>query len=183
MKTLALLLILFIPLASQAGLYKYTGDDGETIYSDKPPYEGADEVKLPAIQVTPAIKYTPKRKAKNEDNSDNDKTNKTVTHYKRFKIIKPINGKATRNNAGLLKVKLAIQPKLDVKAGHRIDFILDGRVIKSASKLTSLTIKNMERGEHRLQARIKNKQGKSLKTSAPIKFTLHRFSKLHRSGP
>ena len=180
MKIIALLLLLLPPFAAQAGLYKYTDDKGETIYSDKAPFDGADEVKLPAIQVTPAVKYTPKKKAETED--DNADSNKTVTRYKRFKITRPVGGAAMRNNAGQVDVKLALQPKLDVKAGHRIDFLLDGRVIKAASKLSTLTIKNMERGEHHLQARIKDKQGKILKSTATIKFTLHRFSKLHRNG-
>jgi len=180
MKIIVLLLILFTPLIAQAGFYKYTDENGETVYSDKAPYNGADKVKLPAIQTTPAIKF--KTKAKHKQGTDPENSRQEVTKYRRFKITTPKDGKAMRNNAGLVEVKLAIQPKLDVKAGHRIDFLLDGHVIKSASKRSTLTIKNMERGEHRLQARIKDKQGKLLKSTASIKIVLHRYSKLHRRG-
>ncbi len=180
MKILTLLSILFLPLTAQAGLYKYTDENGETIYSDKPPFDGAKEVKLPPIQVTPAVKYTPKPKPEENDTKEDDANHKP-TRYSQFKIIQPEKDKAMRNNAGEVTVKLAIKPKLNVKAGHRIDFLLDGRVIKAASKLNTLTIKNMDRGEHRLQARITDKQGKTIKSTATT-FTLLRYSKLHRTG-
>ncbi len=181
MKMIILLLSLFASASVQAALYKYTNDQGETVYSDKAPYDGATEVKLPPLQTTPAVKYTAPKKA--PESTDNEPASPKPVPYTRLKITRPENGKAMRNNAGLVKVQLSIKPKLNTKIGDRIDYLLDGKIIKKGSKLSSLTIKNMERGEHRLKVRIRNKQGKVIKSSDTITFVLHRYSRLHKTGP
>jgi len=173
-----LLLTLFICLctvSTQAALYKSTNENGDTVYSDVPPYAGAKEMRPPLLQTSPAVKYKPKAKPKAEPMAE-DKTTKYLT----FAISQPLGDETIRNNMGNISVMLKLIPELDTKEGHYINIYLDGKPVKKRSQSINMTLNNIDRGSHSVNAEIRDKQGKVVKTSPSIRFHLHRFSKLHK---
>lgn len=173
MKTpLLLLLLILLPGLGHGAMYKWTNSAGETIYSDTPPSEDTDELKLPILTTTPAVKY--KAKAKPQPTAD-DK----VTYYTDFTLIEPVNDAVFTDNTGDVPVKLSIEPQLDIKAGHSISILLDGQVNLANSQQTTTMITNQDRGTHSLSAEIRDLNGKILKTSNRVSITVNRHSILH----
>jgi hypothetical protein len=170
------LLIIFIFIATtnaQATLYKYINKDGEIIYSDKPPYPGAEQMTPPLLQTIPAIKYKAPPKAKTT-------ANPTHTKYRALTVSQPKAEQTIRNNSGNITIALKLEPELDIKNGHYINIYLNGRIIKKQTHSLSMSLKNIDRGSHNIKAEVRNKKGKLLKSSPINTFYLHRFSKLHR---
>lgn len=176
MKLLIISLLFFSPLLAAGELFKYVNSEGVTVYTDEQPFKDAKALKLKPLQTTRPIKAI---KKKPKPKYYPDPAEAKVTLYKRFSISLPIANTAMRDNAGNVQIKLKLQPKLNTKIGDRIDYYLDGKLVKKGSSSSTLTLKNVDRGEHRIKAIIKNKKGKKLKSTKTIKFTLLRFSKLH----
>jgi len=177
--SLFILLSLFL-FSTQAELYKWVDKNGETMYSDEPPHDNAQPLVPPALTTTPAIKYKPKAKAETQE----DKPEEKATRYSQFKITSPGHNESLRANAGNITVKLAITPKLDVKAGHTVSILVNSQTRIEGNTGLSVGLKNIDRGTHSIQAIIKNKQKKIIKSSNSITIHLQRFSKLHnKSAP
>jgi hypothetical protein len=173
-----LLLTFFILLATintQAALYKYTDENGEVVYSDQAPYEGAEELVPPELQVTPAIKPKPKA-------NENPEKKEDITRYSSFQITSPKNGSTLQNKTGTLKIALAIKPALNIKAGHYINiFIDDVAVIKNSSQLSTI-LNHIDRGTHSIQAELREKSGKLIRFSNNVIVHVHRFSIQHKKS-
>lgn len=174
MKTpLLLLLLIMLPGLGHGAMYKWTNSAGETVYSDTPPSEDTDELKLPILTTTPAVKY--KAKAKPQPTADNKVTNYTI-----FTLIDPVDDAFFTDNTGDVPVKLSIEPQLDINAGHSISILIDGQVNLANSQQTTAMITNLDRGTHSLSAEIRDHKGKTLKTSNSVSFTVNRHSRLHK---
>ena len=173
-----LLLTIFIFLAginAQAALYKYTNEKGEVIYSDKPPYEGAEELNPPKLQITPAIKIKPGPIEKPKE-----KEQEKVTKYTAFQITSPKNGETLQNNAGNVNIALAIKPGLNTIAGDYINILMDGSAITKKSTNLSTTFNHIDRGTHSIQAELRDQSGKLIMFSNIVIIHVHRFSILHK---
>ena len=170
------LLIFLNALSVQAALYKYKDKNGEIIYSDHPPYPGAEAMTPPKLQTQPALKIKPKPKAepviKEKD-----------IQYHKLSLLQPKSGETIRENNGNVPVSIDLAPSLDTKNGHYINFYLDGKIVKKHMASLSITLNNVDRGTHNVKAEIRNKNGKRLRASATHTFYLHRFSILHNQKP
>lgn len=160
---LKFLLTLFISITVvHAGLYKGLDADGNVSYSDKP-FGNAKEMTPPTITVVQPVKVKPKEIITEKAS---DKTFK----YKKFSISSPIDQQTIWNNPAL-SVSLNVKPALNTTDGHKIWLFMDGKpIVKNSSSLT-LEIGRADRGEHKLQAHIRNKTGKVIKQTKAI--TIH----------
>jgi len=100
--------------------------------------------------------------------------------YTSIAIVQPANEATVFDNAGNVEVKVALAPAPDLDAGDRIALLLDGQqaVLQSA---TQFRLRAVVRGEHRLEARIVDRNGNSVIASAPVKFHLWQASRLFPS--
>ena len=160
---LKLLLIVFASTTVvHAGLYKGLDADGNVAYSDEP-FNNAKEMTPPTITVLDPVKVTPKKII-------TEKPQDKKFNYKKFSISSPTNQQTIWNNPAL-DVSLSLKPALNMAAGHKIWLFMDGKpIVKNSSSLT-LTINQADRGEHQLQAHIRNKAGKVIKQTKAI--TIH----------
>lgn len=179
MKAPLLLLLLFmLPSLSHGAMYKWTNSAGEIIYSDTPPNENTEEIILPKLTTTPAVKY--KSKPKSQETPE-EKTK--ATSYSSFKLLAPVKDAIIRDNGGNVQVNLSLKPSLDTKAGHSISIMVDGTTKISNSKQATATLSNIDRGTHTVSAKIQDSKGKVLKTSNSVSFTVYRYSQLHNKKP
>jgi hypothetical protein len=156
MSKLAFLLMLMLAVgAAQAGkVYKYTLSNGDVVYSDKPPpADQAEEVKLEPLQgfSLPAPPPLEDSTAKAEE--------PVPVGYTEFKVTSPINDQTIRDNGGNVSVILSLTPGL--QGGHSIEVMMDGQSIGSGSG-TSVTLTEVDRGTHTVQASIKDNAGKEI---------------------
>ena len=146
-----------------AALYKGLDEEGKVIYSDKP-FENSEQFTPPNITVVDAPKVPVKEEAVEEEEKA------TETKYTKFRISAPKQDQTIWNEPDLM-VSLQITPALSVAEGHTTWLLMDGKPIVKNSQSLLLQIGRSDRGEHKLQAQVRNKKGKIIKRSKPV--TVH----------
>ena len=161
-----LCLMLALGTAQAGKIYKWTLSNGDVVYSDKPPpSEQADEVTLEPLQTFSAPP------APSLDDEDDEPKAAEPQGYEEFKVTSPTNDATIRDNGGNVRVSLSLTPGL--QSGHSIEVMIDGQPIGSG-KSTSLTLTEVDRGTHTVQATIKDSDGKEVARSNSVIFHLKR---------
>ena len=164
------ILLLIIAVTARAEVYKSINADGEVVYSDRPT-QGAERVKMPALpSYTPRPLRTPGRSAPALEQQ---------LQYERFSITRPANDATIRNNLGTVEIATRLVPALLTALGHRIQYYLDGVAHGALHDSTTLTLSNVERGEHRLSVSVVDATGTVLISTAETTVFVKRASKLH----
>ena len=163
------ILIFIVAAAAHAEVYKSINADGEVVYSDRPT-QGAERVKMPPLpSYTPQPVRTLTRSAPAVEQQ---------LQYESFTISSPASDATIRNNLGTVEIDTRLSPALMISLGHRIQFYLDGVAYGTLLDSTTLTLSNVERGEHRLSASVMDAAGTVLISTAEVTVHVKRASKL-----
>ena len=176
-KTLSFTVLLSLIISSSlsfAETFKWIDKEGNVSYSDHPPFQGAKKLDAPLLSTVPAVKTSPKKITKKS--ASPYAKDKATTKYTSLSISSPKNDATIRNNNGEISVSIRISPALNTKKGHYLSLNMDGKVIQSRLNSTSTSVSNVDRGTHNLSITVKNKAGKTLKTSQPVTVYIHRQS-------
>jgi len=157
-----LLSALIITFSASAALYKGLDAEGNVIYSDKP-FDNSKQFTPPSLTIMDAPKVQPKKDVVKEPEEN-------AYNYTKFQISAPKNNEVIWNNPQLM-VALKITPALNVSEGHTTWLIMDGKPLVKKSRSLLLQIGRADRGEHKLQAQIRNKKGRIIKRTKTI--TVH----------
>lgn len=99
--------------------------------------------------------------------------------YTSLVITQPAAEETIHDNTGTMAVELALSPALQIEQGHRIKLLLDGTAMP-VTGTTSLTLTEIDRGAHTLQAAVEDQSGAVLIVSEPVSFYMWRASALFR---
>ena len=166
------ILLLVVAVAAHAEVYKSINAGGEVVYSDRPT-QGAERVKMPALpSYTPRPVRTLSRSAPAVEQQ---------LQYESFIISSPASDATIRNNLGTVEIDTQLAPALMTSLGHGIQFYLDGVAHGALLDSTTLTLSNVDRGEHRLSASVVDAAGSVLISTAETTVFGKRASKL-RAG-
>ncbi|MCU7959103.1 MAG: DUF4124 domain-containing protein [gamma proteobacterium symbiont of Bathyaustriella thionipta] len=167
----SVLMLCLVSVAVSAEFYKWVDDEGVTHYTATPPGKGAEKLKL-----REPTYYTP-RDMPDSIYADKKQPGGLPGSYQTLQFVSPENDATIRSNEGIVDFSLQLEPPL--QADDVLKVSLDGQLIDQP--LTGLRHKltNIDRGSHTLQARIENKQGKTLITSKTVTFHLRQHSILH----
>ena len=168
MRILLLLALFGTMLPAVAAVYRWVDPNGEVHYSDQPG-PGTEEVKLREATV-----YTPAPVGDTTPASTGQGKADETPDYKSMSIAAPANDEAIRSNQGLVDVSLTLQPAL--MKGHRIRIYLDGQPASGELNTTQITLQNVDRGTHTLQASVIDAQGNEVIRSPSVTFHLLRVS-------
>jgi len=185
---LSVFLIYFcLSAPSSAAIYQYTDDQGNVIFSDKP-IPGGTQIRqskpsvVPAPQrkpnTNPAATFTTEQKLTQEKTQP--KKPEKAKQYKRVSIVSPEDDQGYRSNDGTVKINVSLKPELQVKFGHHLQLVLDGKKLKQEWDSASIELLNVDRGTHTISVIVVDGQEKKLKQSKPITFHLLRYSMLFR---
>jgi hypothetical protein len=94
--------------------------------------------------------------------------------YSSLKVTEPPDDGTLRDNTGLVSVSVEVLPFLQVEQGHRLLVTLDGQAATAPGVTAVFQLDNVDRGTHRLQAVVLDQSGRTLKSSPPVSFHLHR---------
>ncbi len=155
---------LLLPMASNAGIYKYLDENGRVAYSDKP-VEGAKKMKIQR-QPTPQ----PDESTEDDDASE-DEEEEEVTSYKSLKILNPTHDKVISDRSGSVQVILLPSPRLSSE--HQLIINVDGKDI-SRGKHANLNLANVHRGSHTVSGRIVDADGNLMIESPSVSFHVRR---------
>jgi hypothetical protein len=151
-------LLLVIPLATVAQVYKSVDENGNTTYSDKPPADGssAEKVQVGAPNLSPPPRQVDRPAP--------------VVEQKKIEVSVDITSPPQDTTiaigfAGNFSVTAAVSPPLG--NGNSAQLLIDGTAIGPAQTHTSWALSNIYRGSHILTVVISDSAGKKLAESPP----------------
>jgi hypothetical protein len=162
---------------SNAEVYTWINKDGGREYGDEPP-ANAQKADLPTLHTVSDQQVTkPPTSAVNTPDQTPKNTVPEFIGYNLLKILYPKeDDMIVASQAGTASIQLHISPPL--QPGHEITLLLDGKKVAAGPQL-SFEVKNIFRGSHLLQARIKDK-GRLLISSPKRRIHVQRPSILNR---
>lgn len=95
------------------------------------------------------------------------------SRYEAIEIVQPQDGSTVFDNSGHVEVQIRVSPGAELAPGDRMMLFLDEHAVVPEGQ----ALEHVERGEHRLQARILDNSGRSVIESKPIKFYLWQASR------
>lgn len=179
MNSRLLLLLALFTASAHAAVYQYVDEEGNVVFTDKP-VEGGFERKLKEPTVIQFKKEPPAKKTTAKKESKVEEEKAVAQQYSRIEIVSPVHEGTVKQDAGIVEITLRIEPQLQTEFKHNVKLSFDGRWSKDSYTSTSITLENIDRGEHRIKVAIVDEAGKRLKSSKEVVFYLRRFSKHFR---
>lgn len=161
---LGLWLTCCVALSAAAAVYQTTDEHGNPVFSDVPPSSEAEALELPPTNTIEPVQINPKVTAPEPV---------AGAIYEHLSIVHPAHDSAVRANDGTVQIEVTLSPAL--RADHRLLILLDNAIVSDGSA-QSLTLSNLSRGSHRLQAKIQDPLGETLIESIATTFHLLRAS-------
>lgn len=175
--------VLLLPCAAvQAqGVYVTPGAQGP-VFSDKP-QPGAREISLPPLTIVappPESKIAP-TPALAEDSAD------TAPAYRSFRVVFPENDGSVMASTAIFEVRLAVDPPLQLGAGHAYAVSINGRPVGLRFTANEFMIPPEYWGDTlppanqslQLDASIVDGNGQVIKRATPVRFQMRLVSNLN----
>ncbi len=156
-------------------VYRNVNEDGVVEFSDKN-VTNSEKLELKPTNTFKAAdkKITPAPTTTKEKSS----SSQNGVTYKKISIASPAAEQQIRSNDGLLTVSVSTKPGLNSAAGDQIELFMDGRS-QGKQQNTSFSLNEVFRGEHKLQAKIVNKNGDVLISSKTISIYIQKYSTIN----
>lgn len=149
-------------------IYQWQDANGNTVISDTP-HPGAIAIPVPQAQKISSPSVPPSGRFMT-DVDDGTKAD-ADTSPPDLTILSPANDSWLDNNLGNVIIQVTVTPSL--LPGQELQILLDGEV-KNSSNSTSVTLKNLSRGEHSVVAQVKRKSSKKILRSKQSTFYVRR---------
>ena len=176
-KWLILLSTLLVTAANGAPAWTWVDADGQVHFSDRP-VAGARQVELPGAQgfSAPAARPAPATPAGAPPTQGTARA-----PYRTFNISSPTEQQTLWNIGAVLNVQIEVDPPLT--AAHRVDVILDGQRRNLNTARLELTLPDVFRGAHTLQAVVIDSTGAEVMRSPTRNFIVQQNSIQNPSSP
>lgn len=167
---LLLLTLLGITLAApvhpkSSKIYVWRNEKGILVFSDSPRAD-AEEVKTKPgniIQLSTSI-----------DTKVLDITPQEMLEEYEIVINTPKNNATIRDNTGSIYISGGIKPRF--KTGLEVQLLLDGKPHNKPQTHSMFSLKDINRGEHRIKMLLLDEEGKIIASSTSVTFYMHRTS-------
>ena len=172
MRVWSALVLLSVTALASAQVYRSVGPDGSVEFSDFPLTPNATVIDVQPAQTAPMGAPVRRPVAVAAPAAE------PRTAYRRFEILSPGPDEAVRANDGNVSVALALEPPLS--PGHRVVVRVDGQPAGGAEGSLGVTLENLSRGTHQLDALVVNSGGETVASAGPVTFHVLR---VHRPAP
>jgi hypothetical protein len=98
-------------------------------------------------------------------------------------FMEPEDEATVRNNLGVVTIRLVLEPALNTKLGHKIQYFLDDKPHGPPVQNTAMGFSNIERGTHTLSATVIDSDEQTVMSSDTVIFHLHRESIFNPNNP
>lgn len=162
-------------VSAENTVFKSRDAQGNTVFSDQAS-EAAEEIVIESPQT---FKTEPTSRLFTRTKPET--LVKLGPAYKSLRIVSPENDIAVRDNAGKLIVRFALDPAL--QANHSLQLIVDGKFHSEKKSAGPISLANLDRGTHQLQAQIvADGSGEILQSSNAVSTTILRVSVIPRAN-
>lgn len=157
-------------------IYKTTDEYGVPFYSNLPPGPGAKAIDMPELSIIPpperdrdTLSDPMRPPLELAADTTREAERRIVGNNYKLDIVSPRHNENVPIAGNVVQVQLALEPPLDVEAGHRIEIVVDGAVSQVARD-TEVSLPGLDRGSHQLMARIVNDLDEVVQSTNPITF-------------
>ncbi len=160
-------------------VYRSTGADGVPLFSDRK-QEGAEKLDIAPL---PTVRMHTPEKARPLDAAESrrpPRREESASLYRKVVIENPLHDSVVWATGNPLAVLVITDPPFSGNSGHAIGLRLDGRLTDVRSQLGNITLTDVDRGTHTLQAVILDAAGHVIAQSEPVTFHLKRHSILRK---
>ncbi len=173
-----LCLSLASPVAWTVEVFRSRAPDGSIIFTDEP-QPGTQRLEIQPVISIPVPDSETGTKAGTPDK----KTDRHIqAQYQSLVVVIPGDDEAIRDNAGNVTISYDSTPPLNIRRGHTLRILLDGKVVQPHLSGMTVHLTKVDRGSHTLSAVIIDDRGEKLIQSPVTRFHLRRFSKLFNRG-
>lgn len=167
-----------LPVALAAGpvaaseIYRTTDADGDVVFTDDPPAEGAEPLELDPLTTVEPVEGEPD--GASGIGTPEGKPDTPANGISGISLAYPENEKGIRHNGGNVPFKVALEPEgAALPRGHQVEIVLDGKV-RGRAAATQVSVSAVSRGPHTVRARVIDAAGETRYESDTVKFYLLR---------
>ncbi len=153
-----------LAFASGSKVYKSVGEDGEVTFTDTP-RPGAEKIVVPPANTISSPAPPPAT-------ADTKPQESKVFKYTSLTIGSPQNEQTFTDGSGDVPISVDLDPPLETRLGHRLELLVNGEAVGLQGNST--TMRNTNRGEHSVYARVVDRDGIQLISSERITFFVQR---------
>jgi hypothetical protein len=150
--------------------YRWVDEDGVVHYSDRP-QEGAEQIDLrPLPGISNPSRDLLSQLTRSDSGTEAESTSDDASYeYESLEITSPVPEQTVWNIATVLQVDLAVRPSL--APGHQFRVLFDGNPVEGGTTTQpSLSISEVYRGAHTIQAQIVDTNGATVIQTDPFTF-------------
>lgn len=173
---LVVALLVCAPLAL-AEVYRIVDEDGNVIYTDQAPKDGAQPMDLPGLSVVETPEYQRPRKSDSREEAEGAETASDLRtlrrSYRDFRIVNPMPEQTfwgTENSASV-----AWDTNYALQEGMSVVFYLDGDPQPPTTE-RAMSTGRLDRGEHRVRAELYDAQKRRVASTETVTFHVKQHS-------
>ena len=173
MRTIIGIFAILAASAVMAQAYRWVDENGVVHFSDRP-VDGAERIVLPSDSIRPRSQaQTQSFAAEATATPAAEEEPPEVFKYDSIEIVAPAPEETLWNIEGVLNVSMRVVPAL--RPGDQIRVFFDGQE-RTVTSSTTLTIDEVWRGVHNIQAEIIDSTGRLMARSLPNRFYVQQNS-------
>jgi hypothetical protein len=172
-KCLILLFALTAGAVHGAPAWRWVDANGQVHYSDTP-VPGAQQIELSGAQTFGSTQRQPSAANKSSGQPAPARTPAPAQSYRAFNIVSPQQQETLWNVGSVVNVQVELDPPL--QPGHLLDMYVDGQLRNLNSAGTSLTLDEIYRGVHTIQAVVVDQSGGEVVRSLATTFMVQQSS-------
>lgn len=167
MTRLLLTTLLLLPLAAQAQIYRTTDEQGNVIFTDRPPADGStsEKVELGTLNTTPPPPATP-RPAPRATPEQEEAASYSVT------IVAPENDTSLPMGPGNFSVHATVTPYPG--ENEFVQLYMDGEARGEPRRSPAWDLADVAHGAHDLTVAVVDASGSQLAVSEPVRILVNR---------
>lgn len=172
---LVALLLAFTTGPLTAQVYKTVDEDGNVTYTDQPPGDGSQPIKMRPLSVIEAPTYKKPVKATEEGVEGEEGKEMSLRYlrknYADFAIVAPQQEESVWHPENVITVAWNVGYQL--QPGMQVTVSVDG-VNHTPSSEQIIPVTGLERGEHTVTAVLKDARNRMIATAEPVTFFIRR---------
>ena len=177
----AMLLLAIAGPATATDIYKTVDENGQIIFTDRPPTPDAKPISLRELSVVEAPTYSRPQRQTVEPGADGDlSTNELRVMYRDFRLVSPT---PEQNFWGTGQVAtIAWDSGAPLQEGMSVVYYVNGEAVSDATTNSTFNTQPMDRGEHTARVDLLGPNSQVIASAGPVTFHVKQNSRLFRRG-
>ncbi|MEE4174658.1 MAG: DUF4124 domain-containing protein [Xanthomonadales bacterium] len=176
--------VMMLVAAAPAGatdIYKTVDENGQIIYTDRPPTPDAQPISLRELSVVEAPSYAPPQRDRDEGEPDTQASmNELRLMYRDFKLVSPA---PEQNFWGTGQVAtIAWDAGAPLEQGLSVVYFVNGEAVSDPTTASTFNTEPMDRGEHTARVDLIGPNNQVIASAGPVTFYVKQNSRLFNRG-